>query len=155
MKPLNLESYLPYRLSVASNKVSALIAKAYEVRFGLTIPQWRLLAILSEGAPLSQQSLVSRTAMDKVTVSRAAQALITRGLVQSRPSEKDRRAVELSLTAAGISIVQEVAPVALAFEKSLIEAIGAPAAERLDIMLRKLEDQAEKLAKKAPARLGN
>lgn len=147
MKPLNLESYLPYRLSVASNKVSALIAKAYEVRFGLTIPQWRLLAILSEGAPLSQQSLVSRTAMDKVTVSRAAQALIMRGLVQSRPSEKDRRAVELSLTAAGISIVQEVAPVALAFEKSLIEAIGASAAERLEIMLRKLEDQAEKLAK--------
>jgi DNA-binding MarR family transcriptional regulator len=147
MKPLNLESYLPYRLSVASNKVSALIAKAYEVRFGLTIPQWRLLAIVSEGAPLSQQSLVSRTAMDKVTVSRAAQALIMRGLVQSRPSEKDRRAVELSLTAAGISIVQEVAPVALAFEKSLIEAIGASAAERLEIMLRKLEDQAEKLAK--------
>jgi DNA-binding MarR family transcriptional regulator len=147
MKPLNLESYLPYRLSVASNKVSALIAKAYEVRFGLTIPQWRLLAILSEGAPLSQQSLVSRTAMDKVTVSRAAQALIMRGLVQSRPSEKDRRAVELSLTASGISIVQEVAPVALAFEKSLIEAIGASAAERLEMMLRKLEDQAEKLAK--------
>ena len=147
MKPLNLESYLPYRLSVASNKVSALIAKAYEVRFGLTIPQWRLLAILSEGAPLSQQSLVNRTAMDKVTVSRAAQALITRGLVQSRPSAKDRRAVELSLTAAGISIVQEVAPVALAFEKALIEAIGAPAAKRLDMMLRKLEDQAEKLAK--------
>jgi len=55
--------------------------------------------------------------------------------------------VELSLTAAGVSIVQDVAPVALAFEKSLIEAIGASAAERLEIMLRKLEDQAEKLAK--------
>jgi len=147
MKPLNLETYLPYRLSVASNKVSALISKAYEARFGLTIPQWRLLAILSEGQPLSQQTLVSRTAMDKVTVSRAAQALITRGVVQSKPSDKDRRAVELSLTAAGVSIVQDVAPVALAFEKSLIEAIGGPAAERLDMMLRKLEEQAEKLAK--------
>ena len=144
--PLNLESYLPYRLSVASNKVSALISKAYEARFGLTIPQWRLLAILSEGLPLSQQGLVSRTAMDKVTVSRAAQALITRGLIQSRPSEKDRRAVELSLSPAGVAIVQEVAPVALAFEKSLIEAIGAQAAEKLETMLRKLEDQAEKLS---------
>jgi DNA-binding MarR family transcriptional regulator len=155
MKPLNLESYLPYRLSVASNKVSALISKAYEARFGLTIPQWRLLAILSEGQPLSQQKLVSRTAMDKVTVSRAAQALITRGLVQSKPSDKDRRAVELSLTEAGVSVVQDVAPVALAFEKSLIEAIGGPAAERLDLMLRKLEEQAEKLAKKARTHLGN
>jgi DNA-binding MarR family transcriptional regulator len=106
-----------------------------------------LLAILSEGQPLSQQTLVSRTAMDKVTVSRAAQALITRGLVQSKPSDKDRRAVELSLTEAGVSVVQDVAPVALAFEKSLIEAIGGPAAERLDLMLRKLEEQAEKLAK--------
>lgn len=147
MKPLNLDTYLPYRLSVASNKVSALIARAYEARFGLTIPQWRVLAVLSEGQALSQQGLVARTAMDKVTVSRAVQALVVRGLLVSRPSIKDRRAVELTLSDAGISIVDDVAPVALAFEKALIEAIGGPSAEKLDGMLRKLEDQAEKLAK--------
>ncbi len=145
---LNLEAYLPYRLSVASNKVSALIAKAYESRFGLTIPQWRILAVLSEGQAQSQQALVARTALDKVTVSRAAAALIGRDLVHSKPSSSDKRAVELSLSTAGITIVQEVAPVALALEKALIEAIGGPAAERLDSMLRKLEEQAQKLTQK-------
>jgi DNA-binding MarR family transcriptional regulator len=148
MKPLNLEAYLPYRLSVASNKVSALIAKAYESRFGLTIPQWRVLAVLSEGQAQSQQALVARTAMDKVTVSRAAAALIGRDLVRSKPSSADKRAVELTLSTAGIAIVQEVAPVALTLEKALIEAIGGPAAERLESMLRKLEEQAQKLTQK-------
>jgi DNA-binding MarR family transcriptional regulator len=148
MKPLNLETYLPYRLSVASNKVSALIAKAYESRFGLTIPQWRVLAVLSEGQAQSQQALVARTAMDKVTVSRAAAALIGRDLVRSKPSSSDKRAVELTLSTAGITIVQEVAPVALSMEKALIEAIGGPAAERLESMLRKLEEQAQKLTQK-------
>jgi DNA-binding MarR family transcriptional regulator len=148
MKPLNLETYLPYRLSVASNKVSALIAKAYESRFGLTIPQWRVLAVLSEGQAQSQQALVARTAMDKVTVSRAAAALIGRDLVRSKPSSSDKRAVELTLSTAGITIVQEVAPVALSMEKALIEAIGGPAAERLESILRKLEEQAQKLTQK-------
>jgi DNA-binding MarR family transcriptional regulator len=148
---LNLETYLPYRLSVASNKVSALIAKAYESRFGLTIPQWRILAVLSEGQAQSQQALVARTAMDKVTVSRAAAALIGRDLVRSKPSCADKRAVELTLSTAGIAIVQEVAPVALTLEKALIEAIGGPAAERLESMLRKLEEQAQKLTQKGDA----
>ena len=68
---LRLDGYLPYRLSVASNAVSRLIARAYEDRFGLTIPQWRLIAVLAEDGPLTQQAIGSRTVMDKVTVSRA------------------------------------------------------------------------------------
>ena len=77
---LILDEYLPYRLSIASNAVSKLIARAYEDRFGLTIPQWRLMAVLAE-KPLTQQAIVARTAMDKVTVSRAAQGLVNRHLV--------------------------------------------------------------------------
>jgi DNA-binding MarR family transcriptional regulator len=145
MTSLSLNTYLPYRLSVASNKVSALISKAYEARFGLNVPQWRLLAVLAEAAPLSQQALVARTAMDKVTVSRAATALIDRGLIARKTSQADRRVAELSLTPAGISIVDEVVPLALNFEKALIEAIGMADAKKLETMLRKLEAQAEKL----------
>ena len=69
---LRLDSYLPYRLSVASNAVSGLIARAYEDRFGLTIPQWRLVCVLAEEGGLTQVQIVARTVMDKVTVSRAA-----------------------------------------------------------------------------------
>jgi hypothetical protein len=80
---LRLDGYLPYRLSVASNAVSRLIARAYEDRFGLTIPQWRLIAVLAEDGPLTQQAIGARTVMDKVTVSRATQGLVKRRLVQT------------------------------------------------------------------------
>src|SRR5579859_2632253 len=82
---LRLDSYLPYRLSVASNAVSRLIARAYEDHFGLTIPQWRLIAVLAEDGPLTQQAIGVRTVMDKVTVSRATQGLVKRKLVQRAP----------------------------------------------------------------------
>jgi DNA-binding MarR family transcriptional regulator len=145
MAALNLDTYLPFRLSVASNKVSTLIAQAYEARFGLTIPQWRLLAVLSEGVALSQQGLVARTAMDKVTVSRAVAALANRGLVIRRASDTDRRAITLALSAAGESIVAEVAPVALALERDLTAALGADGARTLAVLLRALEATADGL----------
>ena len=56
---LALEEYLPYRLSVASNAVSRLIARAYEDRFGLTIPEWRLLAVLAEAGSAAQRGLIA------------------------------------------------------------------------------------------------
>ena len=94
---LRLDGYLPYRLSVASNAVSRLIARAYEDRFGLTIPQWRLIAVLAEDGPLTQQAIGARTVMDKVTVSRATQGLVKRRLVQRAPHDADGRSHHLAL----------------------------------------------------------
>lgn len=150
MSRLSLETYLPYRLSVASNKVSALIARAYEAQFGLTVPQWRLLAVLSERPGQTQQALVAQTAMDKVTISRAAQALLERGLVARSPDPDDRRARKLALTRTGRRIVADVTPVALAFERALIDAIGDAEAERLEAALRQVEARAEALAGQEP-----
>lgn len=146
MTTLSLDTYLPYRLSVASNKVSALIAKAYEVRFGLSVPQWRVLVILSEGVALSQKDLVARSVMDKVTISRAVAALVTRGLLVRANRAHDRRVDNLSLSEAGQAIVAEVMPVALDFEAKLIAAIGPREAKVLDEMLRKLESRSDALA---------
>jgi DNA-binding MarR family transcriptional regulator len=146
MTPLNIDTYLPYRLSVASNKVSALIAKAYETRFGLTVTQWRLLVILSGGAALSQKGVIERSAMDKVTISRAVAATVTRGLVIRSNGAQDRRTDVLTLSDAGRAIVEEVTPLVLALEASLVEVIGAGEAIALDDMLRKLEAQADKLS---------
>lgn len=146
MSRLRLDAYLPYRLSVASNKVSALIARAYEARFGLGIPQWRLLAVLSEAGGQTQSALVQRTAMDKVTVSRAAQTLVRRGLVQRAADPADRRAVRLDLSPAGLEIVRDVAPLALALEAELLAGLGPDGIERLDRALRALEAKAEALS---------
>lgn len=85
MTRLKLDEFLPYRLSIASNRVSSAIATAYQSLFGLRIPEWRLIAVIAESDGLTQQALGVATRMDKVTVSRAAIALVDRGLVQRQP----------------------------------------------------------------------
>ena len=74
--PLHLDRFIPYRLSVLSNTVSMIIAGAYEREFGLSIPQWRVIAVLARYPDLSAVEVAERTAMDKVAVSRAVQGLL-------------------------------------------------------------------------------
>jgi DNA-binding MarR family transcriptional regulator len=143
---LRLDAYLPYRLSVASNAVSRLIARAYEDRFGLTIPQWRLIAVLGEDGPLTQQAIGTRTVMDKVTVSRATQGLVKRRLVQRAPHDVDGRSHHLALSKAGELLYSEVAPVALEYEDRLLREFDPAAVEELKRVLRHLERAAEVLA---------
>ena len=68
---LRLDEFLPYRLSFTSNLVSETIARAYQALFGLTIPEWRLVAVIAEHDGISQQAIGLRTRMDKVTFTRA------------------------------------------------------------------------------------
>lgn len=117
---MRLDAYLPYRLSVASNAVSGLIARAYEDRFGLTVPQWRLMCVLAEDGASTQGQIVARTVMDKVTVSRAAQGLVKRRLVKRSDNAADGRSHVLALTAEGRRLHDEVTPLALAYEQALI-----------------------------------
>ena len=98
---LKLDGYLPYRLSVASNAVSGLIARAYEDRFGLSIPQWRLICVLAEDGGKTQREIVARTVMDKVTVSRAARELVGRRLATRSSNKADGRSHVLTLTREG------------------------------------------------------
>ncbi len=119
---LRLDDYLPYRLSVAANAVSDLIASAYQSRFGLSIPQWRLMAVLGEDGPMTPLALCARTVMDKVTVSRAAAALHERRLVEREPNATDGRSHRVGLTTSGRALYAEIAPLALAYEARLLEA---------------------------------
>jgi DNA-binding MarR family transcriptional regulator len=141
---LRLSGYLPYRLSVASNEVSRLIASAYSDRFGLSIPQWRLLAVLAETEGLSQQDLVGRTAMDKVTISRAAKALVDRHLIERTIDRSDARASRLALTQTGRAIHAEIAPLALKLEAELLDGLSkadeAALARALDHLTRRAQD---------------
>src|SRR5579871_4251525 len=147
-RALRLDDYLPYRLSVASNAVSRLIARAYEDRFGLTIPQWRLIAVLGEHGPLTQQAIGVRTVMDKVTVSRATQGLVKRRLVQRAPHDADGRSHHLTLSKAGERLYSEVAPMALEYEARLLEQFDPAAIEELKRVLQHLERAADLLAQK-------
>src|SRR5688572_33426854 len=75
---LHLDRFIPYRLSVLTNTVSMLIARAYEQQFGLSIPEWRVIAVLARYPDLSAVEAAERTAMEKVAVSRAVTHLLAR-----------------------------------------------------------------------------
>ncbi|HWA62575.1 MAG TPA: MarR family winged helix-turn-helix transcriptional regulator [Caulobacteraceae bacterium] len=143
---LRLDDYLPYRLSVASNAVSRLIARAYEDRFALTVPQWRLMAVLAEDGALTPGAIVARTAMDKVTVSRAAQGLQRRRLVARDAHEADGRSHRLSLTREGERLHAEIAPLALAYEAAVLTDLAPREVAAMKSLLKRLEAAATKLA---------
>jgi DNA-binding MarR family transcriptional regulator len=143
---LRLDEYLPYRLSVATNTVSKLIASTYEDRFGITIPQWRLIAVLGELGLATQQGIVHRTVMDKVTVGRAAQGLLARRLIRRTPHEADGRSHHLMLTDSGVRLYQEIAPLALQYERKLLAALDQHEIGQLKAALKHLENAARKLA---------
>ena len=145
MRSLKLDEFLPYRLSIASNRVSSAIASAYQALFGLRIPEWRLIAVIAESDGLTQQALGAATRMDKVTVSRAAIALVDRGLVERRPNPDDQRSHLLSLTAAGQTLYESVAPKALELEAQVFAGFSAGEIATFRAMLERLEASAAPL----------
>ncbi|WP_422921389.1 MarR family winged helix-turn-helix transcriptional regulator [Sphingomonas donggukensis] len=136
---LSLDSFLPYRLSVTSNRVSDAIADTYRALFGLRIPEWRLIAVLAESEGLTQQALGARTRMDKVTVSRAAIALADRALIARTPNPADQRSHRLALTPAGRALYAEVAPKALEMEARIFGELGAEDLARFRTVLDRIE----------------
>jgi DNA-binding MarR family transcriptional regulator len=146
---LQLDEYLPYRLSVASNAVSGLISRAYHERFGLTIPQWRLICVLAGARRMTQAQLVSRTLMDKVTVSRAAQGLVGRHLVDRFDNAADGRSHVLALSEEGRRLFSEVAPMAKAYETALVSGLEAEEVQLLRRLLGRLQAAAAALADEA------
>lgn len=136
---MDLDDFVPYRLSIASNAVSLAIARAYEARFELKMVEWRVMAVLAHTGGLTQQELVGRTKMDKVTVSRAAQVLEGRGLVRRDPNEDDARSLRLSLTPAGKKLHARVMPAAIALETQILAELSAAEIKALKSVLRRIE----------------
>ena len=121
-RALVLDRFIPYRLSFTSNLVSGGIARTYAALFGLSIPEWRIVAVLAEKDELggaTQRDIGQRTRMDKVTVSRAAIALANRGLLARRANSRDRRSQLLTLSATGKALYDQVAPKALSLEAEI------------------------------------
>ncbi len=138
---LVLDDFLPFRLSVTSNLVSERIAQVYQSLFALSIPQWRLIAVMAEGVAVSQQAICKRTHMDKVTVSRAATELVGRGLVERADNEQDKRSHLLSLSPAGKDLYASVAPKALEMERQIFTSLSPLETDQLKALLLKIEDE--------------
>jgi len=142
---LDLDRFLPYRLSILSNQVSDAIARQYSDRFGLSIPEWRAMAVLGGTPGLSAREVAERTAMDKVQVSRAIDSLVRARRVARVADAQDGRIQRLSLTAKGRAIYDEVVPLALHLEDIFLSALKPEERRVLDVLLAKLARQAHLL----------
>lgn len=138
--PLELERFLPYRLSILSNRVSQAIAREYTDRFNLSMTEWRVMAVLARfsGAGMSAREVAERTAMDKVAVSRALARLTSAGRVSRSTHGGDKRRSVLRLTAKGWKIHDTVAPRARAHERELLGHLSADEKKMLTQILDKL-----------------
>jgi DNA-binding MarR family transcriptional regulator len=133
---LDLDRFLPYRLSVLSNRISSSVAEIYSEHFQLTITEWRVMAILGRYPDLSANEVAQRSAMDKVAVSRAVARLIEAGRLTREMHDDDRRRSVLRLSEEGMRIYDQIAPLALAFERQLL---GDMTAEERALLFRVLD----------------
>ena len=143
---IDLGHFLPYRLSVLTNLVSSTIADAYRQRFRLSIPEWRVLAVLARNPRLSATEVAELTRMDAVAVSRAVARLAATGRLRRTTSGHDRRRSVLSASAAGMAVYREVAPLALGYESELLAALSSGERAALDRALDALTSRAQSLA---------
>lgn len=145
-----LEKFLPYRLSLLSNTVSQGISAAYRGVYGLSVTEWRVVAILGRYPGLTASEIMQRAAMDKVAVSRAVKKLLGKQLVERSAHQHDRRRQPLMLTAAyGQPLFEAVVPRALAYEQALLTELSATELQQFKSMLERLQLAAEALNAKA------
>jgi DNA-binding MarR family transcriptional regulator len=145
-----LEDFLPYQLSVAANRISRLFARRYSAAFGISIPEWRVMAVLGRFGTLSPGGITERTEMDKVKVSRAAARLAAAGLLASEPDPVDGRARRFGLTPRGVRMHAAIVPLARALEAELAAGMPRSDWEALRGLLRTVTEHARELEENEP-----
>ena len=142
---LHLEKFLPYRLSVVTNRISGALSRHYADRFGIGIPEWRVIANLGRTPGLTANEVVERSAMDKVTVSRAVAALEQKGLLEREKDSADKRKSRLTLSGKGQEVYAEIAPLALGFERDLLTVLSVDEVAQLERIIDKLNGKMDSL----------
>lgn len=123
----DLSAFLPYQLAVASSRMSKGFADRYRAEFGLTMPEWRVLAHLAQSDAVSVREIHARVDMDKSKVSRAAARLETQGLIEKRENPDDRRLLDMRLTDKGRELIARIVPIADAYQAEILRKLGEDA----------------------------
>jgi DNA-binding MarR family transcriptional regulator len=116
-----IAKFLPFRLTVLSNRLTRSAARIYGKKFGLTAPEWRTIAVLARSGSVTCSHVIAETTMDKVRVSHAVAKLLTAGYITREADPLDRRRVVLALTPAGHDIYHEIVPLV---QEAEIEVMG-------------------------------
>jgi len=147
LQALELEKFLPYRLSVLAQLVSESLHDLYAEPFGLSVTQWRVMAALGRFAPLTASEVGQRIVMDKVAVSRAVAGLMKRDLIERATDLNDRRRASLRLSAKGRAMHAQIVPLALNYEAELYLALSPEERETLNGLCDRLFAHAKLLRK--------
>lgn len=138
---LELDSFLPYRLNVLANVVSQALSGIYAERYGLGIPEWRVIATLGQFGSATAKEIGAHSHMHKTKVSRAVASLMKRRLVQRRINRQDLREAFLSLTREGQLIYGDLVPVAQRFAADLSDGFSPHERDQFDILLTRLTER--------------
>jgi len=135
---IEMDRFLPYLVNKLASRLSNELAAVYQRRFGITIPEWRVIAHLAANRNVSIREIFDRVAMDKAKVSRAAARLELSGHVKKTVNAADRRLIELQLTAKGQKLFENIEPLALAYEREALSALSPQEAELFRTLIGKL-----------------
>jgi len=143
-RPFELGKYLPFRLTVLSNRLTRRVARFYSERFKLSAPEWRTIAVLGQHGAMSANGVIVQTTMDKVRVSRAVAKLLKLGYITRDADPQDRRRAILDLTPKGAEIYREIVPLVQEVEAEMLAALTAEDRATLDHALARMEAFLEK-----------
>lgn len=142
---LQLERFLPYRLSILSNKISAIVADTYQGKFALSITQWRIMAVLGEYPGSSADQVSLKTQIEKSMLSRAISTLLQRKLIKRQFDSDDRRRSILTLTKSGMAVYDEIVPLSYQHEKDLLACFNQREQTQLSELIDRLYQHAQQL----------
>jgi DNA-binding MarR family transcriptional regulator len=143
---LDLFRFVPFRLNRLSAEVSAALSSEYRVRYGLDIPEWRVLATLGfRNDACSAQYISDCTRTHKSTISRAVTALLERQIVERVENEADRREFRLRLTRKGRLLYEELIPRLLRKEQEILSCLSAQEKKQFATLLGKIEQSLDLL----------
>jgi DNA-binding MarR family transcriptional regulator len=143
--PLKLEKFLPYQLNVVASLTSQALSRVYSRRYGIGVPEWRVLVTLGQYGVMTGKTIGAHTHMHKTKVSRAVALLEKRKLLVRRTNRADMREAFLSLTAAGRAMYEELAPHALDFVRKLTEILEPGDRDAFDRALKQLTERSAQL----------
>lgn len=143
---LKLEEFLPYRLNVLAETVSLALSRLYSDRYGIGIPEWRVIATLGQFDTMTAKDVGTHSHMHKTKVSRAVAALERKALVVRKANPADMRESFLTLTEKGAAAYRDLAPLAHDFAKTLSAELDDMELAVLERVLSRLSNRAQIIA---------
>jgi DNA-binding MarR family transcriptional regulator len=140
MIKLDLLKFVPFRMNRLAAEISTALSGEYRDRYGIDIPEWRVIATLGfRAAPCTAQSIVQSTRTHKSTISRAVGSLLERGLIERVENPADRREQSLQLSRDGKALYEGLIPGLLARERDILSCLSPTELAQFEHALTKIE----------------